>query len=91
MDAMFRTSNKYYRAYVNELEYVRNNIILKLFLPGLFKFLVNGKNIYYYLLFYTQIPWWNRYSKGTFIYYMLQLKHCHKVSEILSGVSGMHT
>lgn len=43
MDAMFRTSNKYYRAYVNELEYVRNNIILKLFLPGLFKFLVNGK------------------------------------------------
>lgn len=45
MDAMFRTSNKYYRAYVNELEYVRNNIILKLFLPGLFKFLVNGKNI----------------------------------------------
>lgn len=56
MDAMFRTSNKYYRAYVNELEYVRNNIILKLFLPVLFKFLVNGKNIYYYLLFYTQIP-----------------------------------
>lgn len=45
MDAMFRTSNKYYRAYVNKLEYVRNNIILKLFLPGLFKFLVNGKNI----------------------------------------------
>lgn len=45
MDAMFRTSNKYYRAYVNELEYVRNNIISKLFLPGLFKFLVNGKNI----------------------------------------------
>lgn len=38
MDAMFRTSNKYYRAYVNELEYVRNNIILKLFLPVLFKF-----------------------------------------------------
>lgn len=45
MDAMFRTSNKYYRAYVNELEYVRNNIILKLFLPVLFKFLVNGNNI----------------------------------------------